>query len=48
MADTLTEQDGGLIAKATGAFRAKARELTDEYGRRFRAMEPLYRQPPGQ
>ena len=32
-ADTLTEQDGGLIAKATGAFRAKARELTDEMKR---------------
>ena len=26
----------------------EARDLTDEYGRRFRAMEPIYRQPPGQ
>ena len=24
----------------------EARDLTDEYGRRFRAMEPIYRQPP--
>ena len=32
-ADTLTEQDGGLIAKATGAFRARARELGDEVKR---------------
>ncbi|TAK39673.1 MAG: type II secretion system protein GspD [Lysobacteraceae bacterium] len=27
---------------------AESRDLTDEYGRRFRAMEPLYRQPPRQ
>jgi general secretion pathway protein D len=23
----------------------ESRELTDEYGRRFRAMDPIYRQP---
>lgn len=32
-ADTLTEQDGGLIAKATGPFRARARELAEEVKR---------------
>ena len=26
----------------------ESRTLTDEYGRRFRAMQPLYRQPPRQ
>ena len=32
-AENTTEQEGGLIAKATGALRAKARELGDEVKR---------------
>ena len=49
-ADILTEQDGGLIAKATGAFRAKARELGDEMKRgadELAASAPAPRRPAG-